>query len=219
MNFLPDETSIVAVGAWNRAILSPEWIARHGMGHNDPVNYELELPVGGFGLPPRFVLLDLRFCVFPNRFEIRPVTQTLACLDLAERTLRAILNRLPHTPVQGVGFNFGCDADAPGDQTLAPLNAVNDLDVLDFAYEVTETTLTSSISFEGRVLNLSRSFSGGKLNLRFNFHHSFSSAAAAAESLRDAQGVFAEDYGYFRRVISTRYGIDMNPLSGGGNGN
>ena len=94
-----DRTSIVVIGAWNPAIIQPEWLFRSKVVEIPPP--EISVEVNPRTRQYRYMLGDFRWTIDDSRLEI--LSQKMQdCGVFAAR----VLALLPHTPVEAVGTNF-----------------------------------------------------------------------------------------------------------------
>jgi hypothetical protein len=216
MHFLVEATSVVVAGLWNPSILNPGWIAHHVFdlpsGQNIPVQVEF---APGSGLPTRYGIRGMYITPSRDRLILSPQATTPDALRDVELAVKRVLEKLPHTPIQGFGYNFECLEPNPTPAQLNVFGVVADLANLDFAFETVETAVASSLSYEGRILNFTRTLSNGALKLSFNFHYPVTTAQAAAEKLRAENPAFVENLEYCRRVVRALYGLEL-PLPQGG---
>jgi hypothetical protein len=101
MNAAPslDRTSVVVIGAWNPAIIQPDWLFRSKV--VEVGSSEVTVEVNPRTRQYRYSLGDFRWTVDDNRLEI--LSQRFEdCGVFAAR----VLALLPHTPVDAVGTNF-----------------------------------------------------------------------------------------------------------------
>ena len=116
-------TSVAVLGAWNPAIINPEWLAQYKVIEKVTKNITFELagPMGRL----IFAIGDVRWEVDPTRLAVK-APKFKDCGGYIAR----ILGLLPHTPVGAIGstFVFACPlTDWPetklpklGDVQLAP---------------------------------------------------------------------------------------------------
>src|SRR5262249_48360464 len=95
-----DNWSVVLLGAWNTAILTPDWLTKH-LGVEGPV--QIEFPVGNPLLPVRYTLLGVRMVVADHRLILAPSTDEAVVLSRMEKFAKTILQTLTHTPISAVG--------------------------------------------------------------------------------------------------------------------
>ncbi len=94
---------LVAVGAWNNAIFTPEWMKKFIL--SDYENINVEVPIA-FNNSLRYTTEDFVFAIVNSRLEImikNNAQNAISCL-------RGILQKLIHTPIIGFGINFKFDA-------------------------------------------------------------------------------------------------------------
>jgi hypothetical protein len=191
MKLIEAETTLVIAGAWNPAIVSPNWIAHHALGfaRDQDFKVQLQMPVQGVGIAPRFAFEDLTihaqpdsliFVLDPNRPE--QVTKSF-------NTAAAVLNLLVHTPVAGLGINLSYSLEAadgplvPAFKTGETVGALSD----DDGWSVLQQSYKLSVKLSDHVLNLDVLKIGQELKLALNHHFDCNSAAAAAGILKKEQ--------------------------------
>src|SRR5438552_8961697 len=92
-------SNVVVIGAWNPAILTPDWLSRNKVVGEGPK----ELVIG-WGVPMNRITFEVEgatFFVDAARLEIRATGMN----DCGRFVVR-ILGLLPHTPVVAIGVNF-----------------------------------------------------------------------------------------------------------------
>ncbi len=90
---------LVAVGAWNNAIFTPEWMKKFIL--SDYSNINVEVPIA-FNNSLRFTTEDFVFAIVNSRLEIMIKNNPQNAISC----LRGILQKLIHTPIIGFGINF-----------------------------------------------------------------------------------------------------------------
>jgi hypothetical protein len=113
MKAVLENWSLVLAGAWNAAILTPDWLSRHLGFPAQGLN--LEFPVGNPTLPVRFRFSEVRMVVLPQVLVLAPLRDEEASLTQMEAYARVLLEHLPHTPVTAVGINFDFTQAEPGE--------------------------------------------------------------------------------------------------------
>lgn len=191
MKAIGDKTTVVLAGAFNPAILQPKWVAVHGLGQPENQDFQVEMlaPIGGAG-PARF-----SFDGFSYSAAFKAVTLYLdgAALAQCQRSVLAaakILSQLPHTPVAGLGFNFGFLVEEPS-QSLLHLLTTNDAmtDAFPGSPEVVTRRWGNTVQWESALVSVDCELAGGQSSIVFNFHYSTASAGEA-ESILRSEGVF-----------------------------
>ncbi len=96
--------TIVVRGEFNKAIISPKWLAAQGIVPDGPV----EVRVSDMADMPRlFIFAQFRWTVAHDRLAVQPVNPDA---DDPGPKVATILRILKHTPVSGLGHNFSFEA-------------------------------------------------------------------------------------------------------------
>jgi hypothetical protein len=108
MQLQAEKTSLVITGAWNPAIVTPNWIAEHilKIPADKPFQVQVTMPVNELGLPSSFRFEQLALTAHGGAliFHLTPDSheQVAKTFNVAGN----VLSILTHTPVTGVGVNF-----------------------------------------------------------------------------------------------------------------
>lgn len=102
------KSSVVAVGHFNPAILTPGWLVGQGLLDNGQA--EMDQVVGPTGFATRFKMQRLVWGASLDRFFVDAENPTEE-FDEPARLMQRILERLPHTPLRAIGLNFTFEAD------------------------------------------------------------------------------------------------------------
>lgn len=195
MQAVLQETSVVIVGAWNPAILTPAWLLQHAVQQPDIQAHMVQavfpaLLNGAFDFP-RFTLPGFTYTARNDVMILLPEALNQASLDTVEGVAARILSQLSHTPIGGVGHNFEFRHTPVEDEWLVPFNN-SQIDLVDAVggWDVSRTTLATSFTNGNVAVNIQRYTEGKTFVVKFNFHHPVTSAA-------DAQRVMLGD-GYHR---------------------
>lgn len=180
---LRDQFTIVVVGSWNVAIFSPAWVAE-----NVFRTREVVLEIGAEpGMPRRLTAEDVRVIPGTSRLMVAPVTISDVALKRMAEAVCRILELLNHTPVRGVGVNYGYRvAPLPsGLSSDVPMLLADKLAREDLVVESHESGWSVRYG-EGSqtVLNLSVQVLRDEAVLKFNFHSDVRSAAEAIERIK-----------------------------------
>jgi hypothetical protein len=186
-----DRTTVVLAGAFNPAILVPQWVAIHGLGHPAGQDFQVEMlaPVGGTG-QARFAFDGIAYSAGFKNFMLHVDGTQIAQSERAIGAVANVLSQLPHTPVTGIGFNFGFLVEEPGAALLALMTTHDGLtDSFDGDPEVVARRWGNTVKWEQAIVSVDCELAGGHAIVAFNFHYSTDSANAAEQILR-AGGVF-----------------------------
>ncbi|MGN7105152.1 hypothetical protein ACTHR6_26295 [Ralstonia holmesii] len=175
--------NLIAIGAWNPAIFSPQWTKSHLVA--DPAQeVVMAIPMafpGGGGAPPRLTLGNVN--LYPSA-----ATLILDCVQFDDESLRAVgqtfgtvCDLLPHTPITAIGANFRYTGKIADEPQLAELFLFSDSRRIDAdKYRSTGALIRRSYRLEdGGILNLVEESVGTDVRVEFNFHFDVTSAAEA----------------------------------------
>lgn len=188
MKAVGNRTTVVLAGAFNPAILRPQWVAVHGLGHPEGQEFQVEMhaPLGGAG-SSRYMFDGLSYSVGFKSIMLHLEESDLAQQDRALEALANVLHQLPHSPVSGLGFNFAFLVEAPTQQLSELLTARGIMaDSFPGATEVVARRWGNTIAWEDALVNVDCELAGDHVMIAFNFHYSVSSAASAEQILRAA---------------------------------
>jgi hypothetical protein len=102
MLIVPAETSLVIAGAWNVAILTPDWVLKHGLQQKGDESVQVFIPAGPGTVfdVPRFALKEFSFVVRPEALILSPpetVPETLTIIENAAARMLDVLRVCPGT--------------------------------------------------------------------------------------------------------------------------
>lgn len=186
MKFIEDRTTLVLAGNFNPAILTPQWIAKHCMGYQEQQEFQVEMlaPVGG-GIPARYLFDDFSYAAAFSNVTLHLNSADVALAERSTEIAACILEKLPHTPIAGVGFNFGFSVAEPTDTLLQLLTTCDPMtDAFPGNPEVVKRQWGNTIQWDDALVNINCGLAGGEVTISFNFHHSTSSAPEATAILR-----------------------------------
>lgn len=219
MILLPEETSLVITGAWNPAVLTPNWIIQNAYPQTDapPIQtVQALMPIGVFYAYPKYTLGLIDFTASNDLLAIHPSSTNEECCQVVDNTASKIIELLPHTPITGIGHNFEFREEQPTEAQLqifvnaqAPLEAIYPDD---FARNTNSITTSLINADQSIVINLTQYFDGTRIGVKFNFHHSLSDSATALKVLSGTQGYknFYGNYEIAKKIISEIYGDIAN---------
>jgi hypothetical protein len=213
MQIVPKETSLVIAGAWNAAILTPNWVLKYGLQKKgeEPVKIFFSAALGTVFEFPRYELNEFSFVVGPQALILSPPETVPEKLERVEDAAARMLDILKYTPVNGVGHNFEFQDENPSSDDLAVFTAARQdfAEGLPCGWVPAASTLTSSfMNASGNViLNIIRIFDAGTVKVKFNFHHPVPSVEKALEILRGETGYerMAKNLQMANNIISSIY--------------
>jgi len=178
----PYSWNAVVVGAWNRAILSPDGIRVRLFELPAGTPIELELAVdqpGQFRVSHEGVIV----VPGPGRLEISAREPDAASLERACTLCRRALQRLPETPVSAAGVNiryrFAELPDVVFDLMRAPIDGT----LSDAGFQVAGGSTKRSVVLDPGVVNISIDQRGAEGSVELNFHRESASPTELADWL------------------------------------
>lgn len=220
MNINHGETSLVISGAWNPAILSPQWILQHGLDKPlDGTNrIQTFMPVGQGVIFefPRYVLEDFTFTARADALIIIPTTTEQERMAIAEDASAKILQELSHTPVGGIGHNFEFQEPNPQPAQLQVFtDSRQDIaDKMPDGWSSSSAVVISSFTnvTNSVVINISRHFEAETIIVKVNFHHPVQSIDQALQILRGSNDYsrMAQNYELAKNIVTKLYGAMVN---------
>lgn len=175
-----EKWSLVILGKWNTAILSPDWLAREVFNKTE---VQIMYPVLGGG-PPIFEANDMRVVVSGERIMFIPHMNTDENLNRIESAAMNVLNILHHTPISAFGENFYYTVDMSTKQ-LDDVFVFSDTTLLEKAYVMNSgMSLRRTINIENCQLNLTIT-SGENYQIEMNYHYNVDSASQAAQLMNN----------------------------------
>lgn len=219
MKLVADETSLVVAGAWNTAIVTPDWILKFGLQREPGAETRIQafIPAGAgmfFGFP-KFAFDGVVMAVRPDALVFSPKDMDKSCMEGIERLASNTVAALTHTPVSGVGHNFEFRDPDPNPESLGAFtnSQVDLIDAVPPGWGPIGSTLATSLQLGETVVNVTRAFVGGQLSVKFNFHHPVVDVEQVTRVLTGQGGykTFFDNYGIARELITKMYGeIDDN---------
>lgn len=214
MKLVPNETCLVVAGAWNPAVVTPEWLLKFGLkseaGLENRVQAFIPTGVGMVFEFPRFSLDRFSFVVRPDTLIFYPKESLESQMAEIEFVAGNTVHELTHTPIRGIGHNFEFRDAEPDAQFLSAFtNSQTDLiDATPNGWTVSTSTVTTALQVGDSIVNITRYFDGSQLSVRFNFHHQVEGGVEAVKLLRSQTGErhFFDSYNIARDLITKMYG-------------
>jgi hypothetical protein len=162
--------NIIAVGAWNVAILSPDGIRKRLFDLPDGTPVEIEVAIDKPG-PFRVVHNNVIVAPTSKSLEILSRSNTIEGLKPAAEIAIKALQQLPETPLTAVGINFRYKIDVIPSPLIDLVKAPIDDLISDAGYVFKGNMIRRSIEHLNGVLNI-EIVQGASLDgtINFNFH-------------------------------------------------
>ncbi len=201
---IPDieRTNIVIVGRWNRFILNPEWVSKT-LFETDKMQVEFSFDLL---LPPRYSIDSIRLTTLDDRVIITPLEYTDDVMQTAEVISLKLINLLPHTPLTGIGFNYGYQCEG------SLINQILEFkDKLDAEVHASMSFISwkRSYKFDDYLLNVEQSKNEDKLFIDFNYHFT---NAYFKENLDVLNSKIVELKKRTELIIKNTYGEECNDI-------
>ena len=173
MKIIKDTANIVVLGAWNKAILTPEWVKKNifpeitNLQVNVPAPHIMDQASYQYNTP------DLLFNINGQRFEFR----TNSSYEKTVKYTRDILRKLIFTPVTSVGINvaFSEIIENIPDSLKKRLVAEDDIENKINAETLISSSLSKSIQIEtNHKLNITILNTSNQYIFDFNFDYNVS---------------------------------------------
>ena len=185
---LEEQHTLVIAGAWNPAILSPNWVAKEilGLPFDNGFQVGMQFPINDPSQPIGFQFHDIAYQPALNVliFFFKPEIdgQIQKTIDAAAK----ILELLPHTPISGVGFNSAYSVSDAHEDLLKMFSAGSQIPAYleDADAQLVQHTWGASVLTHQRLINIGAKLEGGNVAISFNVHIEVESASLAAIRLR-----------------------------------
>ena len=169
MPLSPDDWSVVVIGYWNRAILTPAGIAKQLFGlENVPVKVLVTLDT----VAPHMVEVeDVIVIALRDRLIVKPVENTIENLAKAIQIAKKALTELPRTPVSAAGFNLRYRSNTEPIKALDDLTASTwDERLADAAFQIDTRSINRVLLWKtGKIQVFVTQEPEGKYELLLNF--------------------------------------------------
>jgi len=199
--------TLVIVGKWNKHILNPGWVGKNIF---EEEKVKVEFPVNSPDLPPRYTTKD-NIIFLPGNHRINFIAQTPYNdkeLNKICSMSRNLVKILKHTPITGLGINFGFEEHHDHFELLE-LFSIKDndkfVDVLDATPEQIE--VKRQFNFPDYLLNLSLNYFGETVSFDFNYHYSISDNENLVDILIDE--LFIKRKNTTLQIMKDIYGLEI----------
>lgn len=155
MSLAPTDWSVVTLGRWNRAILTPAGIRQRVFRLPPDGPVEVLVPIDLLA-PPQVNLEDMTVVANWDRLFVRP--KEVCSFDLLDRARQLTVNTmesLPETPLTAVGYNVVYRSHEPVEELRNVLHSDVDESFLDHDYTFGGRTLARVIPWREGAINLS----------------------------------------------------------------
>ncbi len=179
------ENSLIIVGAWNPAILNPQWICHEILGLPEGEEMPIQMEFAAVpGAPPRVTIDDVTYIPAMDRLNLYPKEFSVEKLTSVENQASRILEILPHTPIQAFGQNFEFIEQEPSADQMRIFDLQgNRIQECEFVQDQRSVDIKQSYSLDDCILNINQISQEGSLIVKFNFHYEVENADEARQRL------------------------------------
>ena len=184
MAVTPTEWSVVIVGRWNRAILTPSGIAKRLFQLEEGTPLEVLVAIDA-PAPPQVKYDGITVVAGDDRLLVHPETPGYPELEKAKAVASRALASLPETPISaaGVNVNYRCDEPLESLQQITRHTWCDD-QLSDRRYVITRRQLTRTLKWDDAQINFSViEQPDSTFQILFNFHHASSDVKKLADWL------------------------------------
>lgn len=206
MKIIKDTANIVVLGAWNKAILTPEWVKKNifpeitNLQVNVPAPHIMDQASYQYNTP------DLLFNINGQRFEFR----TNSSYEKNVKYTRDILRKFIFTPVSSVGINivFSEIIENIPDTLQKRLVAENDIENIINAETLISSSLSKSIQIESnQKLNITILNTHNQYIFDFNFDYTVSDIENVLTIFGDNDNIIDDKIAAAADLLDKLYGL------------
>jgi hypothetical protein len=201
LKLIPETTTLVIVGKWNRYVLSSLWVSKN-LFKVDKMVVEIAL---GNELPPRYTHDAIRFLPSTERVLMICLNDQDDTLKQTENISRELIRLLPHTPIIGLGNNFGyIEKATPELLNIFDLPYNNKFG--NCGYTINKYVIQREVNFEDSVLNLLISQEADNIRFDLNFHYTVKDASSILQKPND---LFVNNRNRGLKLIKEVFGAEL----------
>lgn len=214
MRFDPGGWSVVLIGRWNPAILTPAGIAKHLFQYPEGKALQVMVPLDGYSA---YLVTDSEdettVHVEKDRLQIDLRRYSYRCLEKACRAGASALRQLPVTPVSAVGVNINGRCEAPPRELLSLFENAVSRKLTDAGYAVKSRAIGHTLAYEAGQINVLLRLGDDGVTLNCNFHLDTPTTEAAIAWLGKPVGCWHEQV----KRIASAMGCELEESADGTN--
>lgn len=153
MSLVASNWSVVVLGHWNRAILTPSGIGTRLFGLPPGTPLDVDLAIDAIA-PPRVNHDGLVVFATGERLVVRPSVCNYASLQRCRDIATTALRSLPETPVRAVGVNINFESTELIPQLADLLEGELDAGLSRSGFEISERSVTRSLAWNSGAINI-----------------------------------------------------------------
>ena len=183
----------MVIGAWNSAILTPDWIAKFMFGLKTGEQVAVEVPLN-IHQPWRVRHEGLAVIVGPAGLEVAADPGTFDALTRAKQCAKAAIDRLPQTPLVAVGFNVRYRSSDTPPELASAIDCPIDTIISEAGFTIGDRRLSRSFAVGEGLINFEVvADCTGSAAVQFNFHKADSDYTALQRWLDMEQRTVREE--------------------------
>lgn len=194
--------SIVLVGHWNRMIFTPQWVGQQLFDQDEVMT---RVPFGP-DMPIFYLTDEIELGVASGRLFVKPRKLVRGAMQAVESMACGVLDRLPHTPVTGVGVNYGFDEAQAPDTVNRLFTMADRVEIDSLGWEVPSISIKRTLVKDDQLLNLTFLRSNETTSIEANFHADVGSAEAARQAIC---GRTYELFEMLAELLQSTHGIEL----------
>lgn len=181
MKPIQNNWTLVLAGLWNVDILTPEWLNKFVFDERESFTVEyLATP----NLVIRYVTSKIIIIPTPQKITIAPLILDDENYSSMMSFASSLTRSLPHTPFQGIGFNFGFRVEEADDELLAHFPEPDAARFADTGLALRGRKQTRTFRDDSHTINITTTInSETTIDFDFNHHHEASSGSDATTTL------------------------------------
>lgn len=198
----PYDWNIVILGHWNRAILTPNWIAQQvfKLPIGTPVN--VLVPLDGFA-PFQVQNSGITVGPLPDRLLIQLETPNHESLATGLTAMVRAVEALPQTPFRACGINLSFRAAEPPAPLLERTRSASEKLLSDAGYELRTRRRGETLSFHDGTLNIVADIPTiGECRVTMNFDRQASDAKDIAGWLKREPVEYIDEANKLMKILS-----------------
>ncbi|MEP7198107.1 MAG: hypothetical protein ABI851_16435 [Saprospiraceae bacterium] len=173
--------SIVLVGKWNPAILTPLWLGSNLFDDKPSIEIEFSL---NFDVPTRYRVKNIIIAPGIDRVQLLSIDNSDESLSLMESIAIKLCRTLSHTPLVAVGINFAYIEQKHNDALLPLMNFADADKIIDDGWQTSNQSIKRTLQKNGYNINLAISVDEKyNFDFDFNFHYPTTTATLVSECL------------------------------------
>ena len=162
---------LIIVGAWNKAIFSPEWISKYIF---NGAELNVEVPINNTNASLKFHAKEIALNIVDQRLIFYAKSHNDDLFDLVGETALNLCRFLPHTPVFSYGINHVFEASTEEVKHKGILD-IADNQKLNDEYSIIGIKTIRIIKLPDCKLNFTCSQNEDTIIFDFNFHYDIAS--------------------------------------------